>query len=197
MMHFNGRDLYGCSVRHGDEVVGVLRDLLFDRRTWIVRYLVVETGAWPSPRRVLLEPSAVESFEPSTASLQVSLARAELADCPLGSAHPPASQQYVRRLTSPPSPHLHWADERRHAEPVEDDPYLESSQQIIGYRLVGSRARNERVIDLRFQTAEEHFRPTVVAMLTRSFWTRRRRDLPVAHVEDVRHYDQRLVTVGG
>lgn len=195
-MHFNGRDLYGCCVQHGDEVVGALRDLFFDHRTWIVRYLVVETGAWPSPRRVLLEPSAVESFEPSTPSLQVSLAQAELSDCPLESAHPPASQQYVRGLTGPPSPRLHWADERRIAGPVEEDPHLESSQQIVGYRLVGSHARNERIIDLRFRTAEEHFRPTVVAILTRSFWTRRRRDLPIARVADVRHCDQRLVTVG-
>ena len=196
MMCFEGRDLYGCNVQHGNESVGVVRDLLFDRHTWIVQYLVVETGAWPSPRRILLQPDMVESYEPSASTVQISLTQTELSDCPLESLHPSASQQYIRRLTGPPSLLPHWADDRQAATQAEDDPFLESSQQINGYRLVGSSNRNERIIDLRYQTAEDRFCPTVAAILTRSFLSRRRNEFPVARVTDVRHHDQRVVTVG-
>jgi len=37
-------------------------DFLFDDDTWLVRWLVIDTGSWLSGRKVLLPPSVLGHF---------------------------------------------------------------------------------------------------------------------------------------
>ena len=53
------KDLEGYAIRATDGTIGHVRDFYFDDDTWVVRYLVVETGAWLSSRKVLISPIAI------------------------------------------------------------------------------------------------------------------------------------------
>jgi len=169
-MYFTGRQICGHMLRHGDEILGVVRDLLFDSRDWSLRYLVVEAGAWPSPRRVLLEPRQISTIDLKARSLATSLTRSQVENCPLEQAHPSVSHQYAIRLVGPPSPLLHWAADQPIATTVEHNPNLESAQEIVGYAVGGGAAKGERVADLQMQTPDDCFRPTIEAVVARSLW---------------------------
>lgn len=52
-------DLDGFVVRASDGTIGYVRDFYVDDETWVVRYLVVETGSWLPSREVLVSPLAI------------------------------------------------------------------------------------------------------------------------------------------
>ena len=192
-----GRDLYGRSVCSGDEIVGVVRDLLFDHRDWTVRYLVVETGAWPSPRRVLLVPGNLQGVHAETAPLCTSLSAIQVADCPLASTHPPADQEYARRLMEQSATMLHWADDAPPVEPGRDTNPLESAQAIRCYRVARPPAGAGLVVDVLMQTPQEQFAPTVESLVIRGrlFWWRRWH-LPVDREVQICHASRRIFMLG-
>lgn len=58
-----------CSVRevqtaavdaNDDGRIGSIEAMLFDDVSWIIRYLVVDTGSWLPGRRVLISPISVD-----------------------------------------------------------------------------------------------------------------------------------------
>lgn len=55
-------DIYGNSLVATDGKIGHVKDFYFDDESWIVRYLVVDTGSWLSGRQVLLSPQAFDGF---------------------------------------------------------------------------------------------------------------------------------------
>lgn len=169
-MDFTGRQICGSSVRCEGEVVGVVRDLLFDMDGWSVRYLVVETGAWPSPRRVLVEPPCVSAFDLETRSLALSLSRDQVSQCPPEASRPPVSQQYAVKTAGPPSAALHWAESRLEIDAVDQHPSLESVRTILGHIVVGWDIRNVRVTDIRLHTPGGLFCPQFVAFIVRRCW---------------------------
>lgn len=182
-MDFTGRQICGASVRCEKEVVGVVRDLLFDTNDWSVRYLVVETGVWPSPRRVLVEPPCVSAFDLETRCLTVSLSPYQLRRCPPEASRPPVSQQYAVKIAGPPSAVLHWADSRQDIDAVDQCPSLESAEAILGNIIVRWDVRNVRVTDIRLHTPGDLFCPQVVTLAGRRFWKwRRPEDIPVESV---------------
>jgi uncharacterized protein YrrD len=54
------KDLEGFAIRATDGTVGHVKDFYFDDKSWVVRYLVAETGSWLSSRKVLISPIAVD-----------------------------------------------------------------------------------------------------------------------------------------
>ena len=55
----NTKDLEGYAIRATDGIVGRVKDLYFDDKAWVIRYLVVDTGAWLAHRKVLISPIAI------------------------------------------------------------------------------------------------------------------------------------------
>jgi PRC-barrel domain len=53
------RDMEHYSIGATDGVIGRVKDFYFDDEAWVIRYLVVETDAWLSHRRVLISPFAI------------------------------------------------------------------------------------------------------------------------------------------
>jgi len=61
-------------------------DFLFDDRTWLVRWLVVDTGKWLSTRKVLLHPQVIGN--PTTSGgVPVALTKAQVQGSPEISEH--------------------------------------------------------------------------------------------------------------
>jgi hypothetical protein len=53
-------ELRGYTIRATDGDIGTVHAFFFDDKTWAIRYLVVDTGAWLPGRRVLISPVALE-----------------------------------------------------------------------------------------------------------------------------------------
>jgi hypothetical protein len=84
----------GYSVKAQDGALGTIKDLLFDDRTWQIKWLVVQAGSWLVDRKVLLHPSSVEGFDNSSLTLHVLLTKQQVQDSPLMSTDEPVSRQH-------------------------------------------------------------------------------------------------------
>ena len=49
------KDLENYAIRATDGIIGHVKDFYFDDEAWVVRYLVVETGAWLSSRKATMK----------------------------------------------------------------------------------------------------------------------------------------------
>ena len=85
--------LKGYAIVAEDGPLGTVRDLLFDDRTWAVRWLVVEAGTWLTGRKVLVHPQAIGPMDHGRRELSVSLTKAQIKDSPDVSEDRPVSQQ--------------------------------------------------------------------------------------------------------
>ena len=74
--------LLGSSILAQDGEMGHVREILFHDRSWLVRYLVIETGSWLSGRRVLLSPTIAQAPESDGHSLRVLLSREQVRNSP-------------------------------------------------------------------------------------------------------------------
>src|SRR5580698_4198641 len=53
------QELEGFAIHATDGAIGHVSDFYFDDHTWVVRYLVVQTGSWLLSRKVLISPVAL------------------------------------------------------------------------------------------------------------------------------------------
>ncbi len=52
------KELEGYAIRATDGTIGHVRDFYFDE-SWVIRYFIVDTGAWLWSRKVLISPIAI------------------------------------------------------------------------------------------------------------------------------------------
>lgn len=86
--------LEGCTIRAPDGDVGLVKDLYFDDQTWIVRYLVVETGTWLANRRVLISPISIGRSEWLDDIIPVTITQDQVKHSPDIDTHKPVSRQH-------------------------------------------------------------------------------------------------------
>ena len=85
--------LVGASVVALDGELGSVRDFLFDDRSWLIRYVMVEVGSWFKRREVVLPIAAVESPDWTAKSFNVRLTKEQLRDSPDVDTEKPVSRQ--------------------------------------------------------------------------------------------------------
>ena len=93
-MHLNTQAIYGYKLAATDGDIGHIRDFYFDDKTWVVRYLVADTGNWLSGRLVLISPHAFGAFDRDEKTLAVKLTRKRIEESPSIETHRPVSRQY-------------------------------------------------------------------------------------------------------
>jgi uncharacterized protein YrrD len=159
-MFQNIKQLYGKKLGATDGDIGHVKDFYFDDKTWVIRYLVVDTGSWLSGRLVLLSPHAFggRAFGRSDADanvLLVNLTRKQIENSPSIDSHRPVSRQYEEEyyryygwpgywevggmgvmaglpvLAPPAAPD----DPPRHGHNQRDDSHLRSTKAITGYQI--------------------------------------------------------------
>jgi len=89
----NASAIKGYAIASNDGEIGAVSDFLFDDRSWLVRWLVVDTGEFLSSRKVLLPPSAVTQFNPEDRQLTVKLTMQQIKDSPDIDTDLPVSRQ--------------------------------------------------------------------------------------------------------
>jgi len=88
------KDLYGNKVSALDGTIGQVKDFYFDRSTWAIRYLVVDTGAWLAGRLVLLAPHAFGRLDRYERTLHVKLSSQQIENSPKLEAQQPVSREH-------------------------------------------------------------------------------------------------------
>ncbi|MCF7922992.1 MAG: PRC-barrel domain-containing protein [Candidatus Marinimicrobia bacterium] len=87
-------DIMGYQLKARDGEIGRSKDLLFDDKSWTIRYLVVDTGGWLMGRRIIISPFAVQSLDSDTKMLAVNLTKNQIENSPSLDEDKPVSRQY-------------------------------------------------------------------------------------------------------
>ena len=88
------KDLDGYAVAATDGKVGHVKDFYFDDLAWVVRYLVVDAGAWLTSRQVLISPIAIGRTDWNERSLHVWLTKEQVKGSPDIDTDKPVSRQH-------------------------------------------------------------------------------------------------------
>jgi hypothetical protein len=187
--------LKGYTIEATDGGIGTLSDMLFDDRTWQLRWLVIDTGTFLPGRKVLIHPSAVAHAVHDQEQLLLILSRAQVEAGPDIGSDAPVSRQMeshlndyygwdpywgsmffgggaiASRLSPPP---LFGADLPSEAAIMdaphsEGDPHLRSVRGVIGYHIEASDGAIGHVED--FQLDDRHWDLVFMMVDTRKWWS--------------------------
>ncbi len=86
------------SIWASDGAIGVVHDFLFDDRTWLLRWLVVDTGNVFAGRKVLLPPSALGHVDDDAHALKVRLTKSDVKGSPDIETDAPVSRRMEASL---------------------------------------------------------------------------------------------------
>lgn len=142
------RNMYAMLDYHitaSDWELGRVQDFLFDDKSWIVRYLVVETGAWGSGERILVVPFVVGFSEWKSKQFPILLTREQLQASPPLERDKPISLQYPSGLKQPGA-------------------HLRSIREVFGYRIHSSKGEMGSIDDFIVEDAIWSVRSVVVTL---------------------------------
>jgi hypothetical protein len=92
-MLWNASNIKGYSISASDGEIGTISDFLFDDTSWLVRWLVVDTGNWLSGRKVLLPSSALGHLDSEQMQCSIGLTKQQIKDSPNVNTERPVSRQ--------------------------------------------------------------------------------------------------------
>ena len=87
------QDLENYEIGATDGGIGHVKDFYFDDHTWVVRYLVVETGNWLLSRKVLISPISIHHPDWANKLLPVSITQEQVRNSPEMDTQKPVSRQ--------------------------------------------------------------------------------------------------------
>ncbi|MEO9168022.1 MAG: PRC-barrel domain-containing protein [Aestuariivirga sp.] len=186
--------LKGYSVEALDGAIGTVKDLLFDDRTWQIKWLVVQAGNWLVDRKVLVHPSAVDDFDGDRQTLNVSLTRIQVKAGPPLSTDQPVSRQHeletygyygwdpmwggdmygsmmLGRMAGPPR---YFGNKERYDDlglgnvDGDSDPHLRSFNAVKGYHVQASDGDMGHIANLLIDNVQWGVRYLIVE--TSNWW---------------------------
>lgn len=154
-MLYKTKELQGHQLHAKDGEIGHVKDFYFDDRSWVIRYLIADTGSWLTGRLVLISPHAFGPFDREKKILSVHLTRQQIEHSPSIEQHKPVSRQYETDyyryygwpaywegsamwgfggypVIMPPSKEEREAQQHHHHR---DDKHLQSTQAVKGYEI--------------------------------------------------------------
>jgi len=150
------------NIEASDGLIGVIKDVLFDDATWLIRWLVVDTGDFLQERRVLLPPSVVVDADCPAKKFSVSLSKQQVKNSPDTDTAKPVSRQMEANLYDHYDHDPYWAKglymagygfsggvlapplslgtmrrsrEQAQSLPRDGDPRLRSMHEVTGYHI--------------------------------------------------------------
>src|SRR3954467_1741864 len=127
--------LCGGAIVARDERFGFVVDLYFDDTTWLLRYIVLDTGRPMPQRSVLIDPQTIERIEPTDGSIHVRLTRRQIDQLPDWKSALPV---YLQHDMTPLG--------------QSGDEHLRSSGVILGYSVHAPDRSLGHVADLLLET---------------------------------------------
>jgi len=182
-MLWNASKLRGLAIEATDGQIGTVDDLLFDDRTWQLRWLVVHTGLWLLGRKVLLPLSVLGRPSLEMHNFMVQLTKQQVKDSPDVTADLPVSRQLEARVYD----HYNWdpywqtgfstmanvvctpvymppLDDAGPLRLIEekDDPHLRSILELIGYYMEAQDGAIGHAEDFIIDDANWHIGPVII-----------------------------------
>jgi len=90
------KDLEGYTIGALDGVIGHVKDFYFDDESWVIRYLVVQTGQWLLHRNVLISPIAINQPNWSEQSFPTAITQEQVKNSPSIDTDKPVSRQHEK-----------------------------------------------------------------------------------------------------
>ncbi len=87
-------DYEKCVIGATDGHVGHVKDLYFDDHTWVVRYLIVDTGSWLLDRKVLISPMSIQKADWPAHTLAAAITKEQVENSPAIDTDQPVSRQH-------------------------------------------------------------------------------------------------------
>ena len=149
----SSKALKGYFILARDGEIGRLNDFFFDDDYWIMRYIVVDTGAWIFGKEVLLSLTVLGNPDWRSKSIPVDLTREQVKNSPKVDTAKPVSRQQEIELHDYYQWPMYWNQtstygspvfyppmrfQVRKAEPVKGsggDPHLRSLREVIDYQV--------------------------------------------------------------
>jgi hypothetical protein len=172
-MLINTHHIYGTAVVATDKSAGTVRDLLFDDRTWDLKFFVVHSGPWLTGQSELLAPDVVDRPDWMARQLCVRLTVDEVLHSPPPEAHPPASMGRDLQQAKLVAWDAYWAGLIDESLSPPGDPHLDSAKDLSGYHIVAADGEIGHVVD--FLIDDETWIVRYIVMDTRNW-------LPGKHV---------------
>jgi hypothetical protein len=93
-MLWDASALEGYAIEASDGRLGSVSDFLFEDTSWVIRWLVVDTGNWLSGRKALLALSALGRPDPALRQFPIKLTMQQVKDSPDIDTDRPVSRQH-------------------------------------------------------------------------------------------------------
>ncbi len=194
-MLWNASKINDYAVVASDGRIGTVIDLLFDDASWLVRWLVVDTGTWLSGRKVLLPASVLGHPDTKRQEFSVRLTMQQVKASPDIDTDRPVSRQIETSIydyygwspywgtgfymggygymggamaVSPPPEATRRANEAADAQRSRDDPHLRSVEAVTGYHIHASDGEIGHVEDFLVEDADWSIHYLVVD--TKNWW---------------------------
>jgi sporulation protein YlmC with PRC-barrel domain len=191
----NASTINGYAIAASDGKLGTVSDFLFDDATWLVRWLVVDTGNWLSGRKVLLPPSVLGHLHPSREEFAVRLTMQQVKDSPDIDTDRPVSRQVETNIydyygwspywgtgfymggygymggpmmVPPSSEAIRREEKAAQAQRDRDDPHLRSIEAVTGYNIHATDGEIGHVEDFLIEEADWSIHYLVVD--TKNWW---------------------------
>ena len=213
-MVYKLKRMIGLHIKASDGALGKIKDVYFDDHSWIVRYLVVETGAFLAERQVLISPISVLNIDWDKNVVHVNLTMHQVKASPSIDTDKPVSRQHEAdyfdyygypyywtdpslwvKATNPVSP-AGRAAALRNSPGLQGeapfDPQLRSAKEVTGYGLRTVAEIMGHVEDFLLDSVTWAIRYVLVD--TRNWLPGRHVVIPPAWIKDV-EWDKQLVRV--
>jgi len=194
-MLWNASIINGYAITASDGRLGTVSDFLFDDASWLVRWLVVDTGSWLPGRQVLLPPSVLGHPDTRGKEFSVRLTMQQVKDSPDIETDRPVSRQMETNIydyygwspywgagsymggsgyvggvmAASPSPESRRREEEiADAQRNKDDPHLRSIEAVTGYHIHATDGEIGHVEDFLVEDADWSIHYLVVD--TKNWW---------------------------
>ena len=104
------RDVRGYAVQTRDGEIGSVDDFLIDDRSWVIRWVVVDTGTWLPGKKVLVAPEWADAVAWADRALRVALTRDQIEHAPEYDPDEPVRREYETRLFEYYGRRSYWDD---------------------------------------------------------------------------------------
>lgn len=91
------KSLEGFAIGATDGTFGKVKNFYFDDQSWVVRYLVVDTGSWLGGREVLVSPYSLHQPDWAGNMLPAMVTKEQIKNSPSIDSEKPVSRQYEKR----------------------------------------------------------------------------------------------------
>ena len=165
-------EIIGYKIEASDGELGRAKDFLFDDHSWVVRYLVADTGGWLQDRQVLLSPQAMSEPDCTRGAIPVALTRQQVENSPWIESDLPVSRQHEQRLAEYYNWQPYWQQqdvpfgvpvlrmpvptavsvEESGTKDLAGDPDLRSVKELTGYHIHASDGDIGHVAEFLVQT---------------------------------------------